>query len=101
MPNRSGFECRNCHKWVNYEAWGTRNRNHCPYCLYSLHIDVNVGDRSSPCGGLMQPIGKLLKGDGEEMVVHKCAKCGFVRKNRIAGDDSFDIVERLPVLDSF
>jgi len=49
----------------------------------------------------MQPIGKLLKGDGEEMVVHKCAKCGFVRKNRIAGDDSFDIVERLPVLDSF
>ena len=101
MPNRLGFECINCHEWVKFEAWGTKNRNHCPYCLYSLHIDLNTGDRLSSCGGLMKPIGKFLKPDGEVMLVHQCEKCGIIRKNRIAGDDSFKIIENLKVLESF
>jgi len=44
----------------------------------------------------MLPIGKFYKEDGEEMVVHKCVKCGFVRWNRIAGDDSAQVLEGLP-----
>jgi len=79
MTGFQGFTCKHCSKFVTYEAWGTKNRNHCPYCLYSLHVDTIIGDRSSLCGGLMAPIGKLYKPNGEEVLVHKCDK--WVRKN--------------------
>lgn len=84
----SFFICENCGKKVLLQAPGTKNRNHCPFCLYSLHIDIEPGDRSSTCQGLMKPIGVKYKEDGEEVIVHKCIKCGFVRWNRVAGDDA-------------
>ena len=43
------FVCQNCGKKVlplNYTA-----RDHCPYCLYSIHIDINPGDRQNKCQG--------------------------------------------------
>ena len=89
------FICQNCSKKVPLDAPGTRHRNHCPYCLYSLHVDKKVGDRASSCEGVMEPIGKTFKKDGEEMVVHRCQKCSVTSKNRIAGDDSFERVEKL------
>lgn len=92
------FPCKNCGKKVSYEAPGTKNRNHCPYCLYSMHVDTEIGDRESKCDGLMEPTGKFYKEDGEEVLVHKCLKCGLVRKNRIAGDDSFELADKLEVL---
>ncbi len=46
-------------------------------------------------------MGKIYKKDGEEVLVHECVKCGFIRKNRIAGDDSWELVEKLPVLEFF
>lgn len=93
------FKCKNCGKKVSFQSFGTRHRNHCPHCLYSLHVDDRKGDRSSDCGGLMEPIGKFYKEDGEEVIVHKCQKCGFVRWNRVAGDDSFEEVEKLSVIE--
>lgn len=87
------FECQNCGTSVSINAPGTKNRNHCPVCLFSLHIDEVIGDRKSKCRGLMKPIGKILKKDGEEVLIHKCLKCGFERKNRVAGDDSIELVE--------
>ncbi len=93
------FTCANCQKSVSLKAPGTKNRNHCPFCLYSLHVDTESGDRKSACQGVMEPIGKLLKPNGEEVLVHKCANCGFVRKNRIAGDDSIVLTNKLAVLD--
>ena len=30
-------------------------RNHCPVCLYSLHVDVQPGDRANDCRGPMAP----------------------------------------------
>lgn len=93
------FICSHCGKKVNIRAPGTKNRNHCPHCLYSLHVDKRVGDRRSKCGGLMEPIGKFYKDDGEEVLIHKCLECSYIRKNRIAGDDSFELVENLAVLD--
>jgi hypothetical protein len=94
----NSFKCANCGKPVSLEAPGTKNRNHCPFCLFSMHVDIETGDRKSPCNGLMTPIGKMYKSDGEEVLVHKCIKCGLVRKNRIAGDDSFELVEKLEVI---
>ena len=81
------------------DAPGTRHRNHCPFCLYSVHLDRRVGDREAVCGGLMGPIGKTYKKDGEEMVIHKCTVCGVTRKNRVAGDDSFAKMEQLAIVE--
>jgi len=46
----------------------------------------------------MEPIGKMIKKDGEEVLVHKCTSCSEIRKNRVAGDDSIEVVDNLPVL---
>jgi hypothetical protein len=94
------FTCRNCKREVPLKAPGTKNRNHCPYCLNSLHVDNTIGDRRSTCLGLMPPIGKIYKKDGEEVLVHQCLDCGLERKNRVAGDDSYELIEKLPELDS-
>jgi len=98
--NPNHFICKNCSKKVSLEAPGTHHRNHCPHCLWSLHVDNESGDRESSCKGLMSPVGKLYKKDGEEMLVHKCGECDFLRKNRVAGDDSFDLVEKLKTLNT-
>jgi DNA-directed RNA polymerase subunit RPC12/RpoP len=81
------FICANCNKKVSLSAPGTKNRNHCPFCLYSLHVDIIPGDRKNPCMGLMKPVALTTKHDGEEVLTHKCQKCGFERWNRVAGDD--------------
>lgn len=101
MPESEHFICKFCQRKVPYVAWGTKNRNHCPFCLYSLHVDEEIGDRLSPCGGLMPAIGKMYKPDGEEVLVHKCSVCGLLRKNRVAGDDSYEMIERLPIWEYF
>jgi len=49
----------------------------------------------------MPAIGKMYKLDGEEVLVHKCLKCGLIRKNRVAGDDDFEAVELLPTVAYF
>ena len=97
----SFFFCKNCNKKVLLDAPGTKNRNHCPYCLYSYHIDNQIGDRKSKCLGIMEPVAKIIRKSGEEVIVHKCLKCGIIRKNRIAGDDSFKVVAGLKVIEDF
>lgn len=96
--NKKGYKCVNCGKFVSYKVWGSHHRNHCPHCLYSLHVDIMRGDRKNKCRGLMQPIGKTVKEDGEEMIIHKCLLCGAIRKNRVAGDDNIETVAGLQVL---
>ncbi len=93
------FICKNCLKSVSFDAPGTKNRNHCPFCLFSLHVDSEIGDRASKCGGLMAVVAKTLKPDGEEVLVHRCVSCGQIRKNRIAGDDSYKLVKKLETVD--
>lgn len=88
-----GFKCINCGRVVEGAALGTEHRNHCPFCLASVHLDLKVpGDRLSKCHGLMQPIGLAFKEEGgrrqgELTLVHRCERCGAVSRNRIAGDD--------------
>ncbi len=94
-----GFKCGNCGKMVTPLEWGGRNRNHCPFCLYSLHVDLDTpGDRLSHCLGLMKPVAIESRRTGEYVLVHKCIKCGKVSKNRIAGDDNWDRVCELSKL---
>lgn len=93
------FVCMNCHNFVSAEAAlsGVHNRNHCPYCLSSRHLDLyEAGDRLSACKAMMKPVGLTLKrankkyarpGEGELMLVHQCEECGKLSINRIAADD--------------
>lgn len=77
-------------------APGTHHRNHCPHCLYSVHVDNSIGDRKAKCRGLMKAVAKTTKKDGEEVLIHLCIVCGEIRKNRVAGDDSHELVAALP-----
>ena len=87
--NRPGeaFLCAHCGTTVPGAAIGTSQRNHCPHCLHSLHVDVVVGDRRNLCGGIMEPITLWVRHGNEVALLHRCRRCGFIRSNRIAGDD--------------
>ena len=86
--NKPSFlKCRHCGREFSLDAPGTRHRNHCPWCLWSLHLDNTPGDREADCRGSMEPAAIALRDDGEWMLVHQCRSCGTVHMNRIAGDD--------------
>ena len=98
-----GFRCVHCGAFVTREALfsGVINRNHCPYCLHSRHLDqFTAGDRLAFCKGLMRPIGLTAKittkkyagSPGELMLVHRCVECGKLSINRIAADDIADFL---------
>ena len=87
-PFAGPFVCVHCGRVVPPAESGTEHRNHCPACLWSLHVDLRPGDRRAGCRGDMEPIGIWIKGDGEWAVIHRCTRCGFLRANRIAGDDN-------------
>ena len=94
----ASFHCQHCGALVNTDPLisGVNNRNHCPYCLHSRHLDLyESGDRLCACKGTMRPIGvttkqsrnKYAKQAGEIMLVHECMECGSYSINRIAADD--------------
>ncbi|MEK7096578.1 MAG: RNHCP domain-containing protein [Patescibacteria group bacterium] len=103
MQQKINFKCVHCGKNVSVGAIGTKNRNHCPYCLYSKHVDRDVsGDRRETCHGLMKPVSLTFKEEGidkygkkkqgEIILIHLCEKCGDISINRIAGDDDNDMI---------
>ena len=49
------FICEYCGKEVKKLKYTARD--HCPFCLFSKHVDINPGDRRNLCKGLLQPIG--------------------------------------------
>lgn len=87
-PCTEVFTCRACGRKVVPEGAGSNHRNHCPYCLCSVHLDIEPGDRASDCGGLMEPIAVWVRKNGEWAVIHRCRICGTLSSNRIAADDS-------------
>jgi len=93
----AGFECAHCGREVFAEALGTKHRNHCPWCLWSVHLDDRPGDRAAFCGGEMEPIAVEVRKDGEWALVHRCRACGALGANRIAGDDNALVLVSLAV----
>jgi len=79
----AGFVCEHCGQEVVPLTNGGY-RNHCPFCLYSKHMDVIPGDRQSRCVGLMRPIGLKHKSGKGLQIVHQCLECGEVRVNKVA-----------------
>ena len=86
--NDNGFVCAHCGKDVS--PLGYTSRNHCPHCLYSLHVDVNPGDRMNTCCGLQQPISVDYSAKKGYVITYRCLKCGAITHNKAATDDSFD-----------
>lgn len=89
-----GFTCQNCNKPV--DPLGKGYRNHCPFCLYSLHVDAQIpGDRESTCGGLMQPM-RLDTGSRKGYlgydIVHQCNRCGKIIKNLLDEGDAWKFI---------
>ena len=84
------FICEHCGKKVT----GTGYTNHCPYCLWSKHVDVHPGDRQEACGGMMQPIGFDRKGQ-DCVIIHRCETCGIQKKNMASKDDNFEVMLKL------
>lgn len=94
-----GFECLHCGVFITADPAisGVHNRNHCPYCLRSRHLDLfAAGDRLAACKAPMKPLGLTFKRsrnkyarreDGELMLIHQCQVCGKISINRIAADD--------------
>lgn len=81
------FICENCHAKVsklNYTA-----RDHCPFCLYSKHVDILPGDRNNPCHGLLKPI-DVEKFKDSYKIIYQCEKCHELHKNKIANDDNYE-----------
>ncbi len=89
------FECENCKRQV--PKLGYSCRNHCPYCLFSKHVDIEPGDRAEECHGLLEPVGIETDSKKGYVIIFKCQKCGKIRKNKMAEDDDMTKIIELSV----
>ncbi len=94
--NDSGFDCAVCGRHV--PPLGYTSRNHCPFCLSSLHLDVNPGDRKSECGGIMDAIKAEPDPKKGFIIYFKCRKCGVIRRNKAAVKDGEDYQDDMKLL---
>jgi hypothetical protein len=78
------FRCQHCDRDVPPGI--SRVRDHCPWCLRSLHVDVVPGDRAAGCGGVMDPFALELGGRAEAVIRYRCRLCGYEHRNRAALD---------------
>ncbi len=86
------FTCENCGKKVeklNYTA-----RDHCPFCLYSKHVDILPGDRQNNCQGLLKPVG-IEKFKNSYKIIYRCEKCNELHKNIMGIDDDMKLIIEL------
>ena len=87
IPRQEPFVCENCGKQVEPLEHGSY-RNHCPYCLYSKHVDdKGPGDRASDCGGMMKVISVDSDSKKGFSLIHECEICSKRIKNKVAPDD--------------
>ena len=88
------FVCLNCGKKVSKSSYTARD--HCPFCLYSKHVDILPGDRQNTCQGILEPIG-IEKFKNTYKIIYRCNKCGELHKNIMHDDDNMDLIIKLSV----
>ena len=80
------FTCGHCGEKVK----GAGYTNHCPQCLWSRHVDLEVpGDRGNPCQGMMEPIA-IEMAHGKYVIIHRCQQCGQKIRNKADKEDNFE-----------
>ena len=85
--HKEDFTCEHC----GVQVKGTGYTNHCPECFYCKHVDINPGDRAASCQGLMEPI----RLEPKDIIVHRCQRCGFERKNKLSPKDNREKLAQL------
>ncbi len=96
IKNDNEFICKNCGRKV--EKLGYTSRDHCNFCLYSLHVDIMPGDRLNKCRGILKPVNVIETAKKGKVIIYKCQKCGLEVRNIVANDDNedeiYDVVKR-------
>ena len=80
-----GFNCLHCGHRVPPAT--STCRDHCPLCLWSIHVDNNPGDRNAGCGAPLQPISYSSNKKKGFMIHYRCSKCGICKVNRFLDFD--------------
>lgn len=93
VKNDNEFECINCGKKV--EKLKYTSRDHCNYCLYSIHVDITPGDRANPCKGLLVPINVIETSKKGKVIIYRCSKCGEKVRNIVATDDDENVIYKI------
>ncbi len=81
------FICDNCGTFVEGDGY----TDHCSSCLFSKHVDINPGDRSCECRGLMEPMAAEVKKEGYR-IYYKCQDCGFSHRVKSSPKDKFETI---------
>lgn len=97
IKNDNEFICTNCGKKV--EKLRYTSRDHCNYCLYSIHVDIEPGDRQNDCCGLLIPVNIENTSKKGQVIIYRCNKCGRVVRNIVAADD--DKVKIYEIIENF
>ncbi|NLA32872.1 MAG: RNHCP domain-containing protein [Mollicutes bacterium] len=87
------FRCENCNREVTPLLYTARD--HCNYCLYSKHVDINPGDRLESCHGLLVPVDIEKNKKSEYKIIYQCNKCNKIRKNIMARDDNYEEILKI------
>jgi len=93
QKNDGGFTCVNCARAVGKLSY--TSRNHCPYCLHSVHLDNNPGDRENGCGGILTPVFCAVDSKKGYIIEFVCKKCGGKKRNKTADDDNMAMLIEL------
>ncbi len=92
QKNNQSFTCEFCGKLVPLHP--KSSRDHCCFCLYSKHVDINPGDRLNGCKGLLKPIG-IRSVNSKTQIVYQCSKCLTKVFNIVAEDDNKELLNEL------
>ncbi len=91
---RAPFACAHCGR-ENADDQASP-RNHCRFCLYSVHVDEAVpGDRASSCLGMMAPVAISSDPRKGYVITHECTACKKRMNNKAAPDDDSDTLIRV------
>lgn len=74
------FTCKVCGREILPEGAGSDHRNHCPYCLSSVHVDNEPGDRGIPratASWSHQRVGAQKRGVGCHSPLYDLRQNGF------------------------
>lgn len=93
VKNDNEFNCINCNRKV--EKLKYTSRDHCNYCLHSIHVDITPGDRANPCKGLLVPINVIDTSKKGKVIVYRCSKCGAEVRNIVANDDNEEAIYKI------
>ncbi len=93
IKNDNSFICKNCGREVGKLKY--TSRDHCNYCLYSIHIDIEPGDRKNDCLGTLEPINVEVTSKKGEVIIYRCKKCGKIVRNIVATDDNRDEIYKV------